>query len=351
MPELPSRKGNPDSQNIAKGVVIFLAVMMHVVTVHETPVWRVAISSFHVPLFFIVSGLVIGRAKDGWRAYVRKNALILLLPYFIWAVIFTPFKLEFLPWILYGNLAALTRIGTNTALWFLPALFCARLMYEGAMRLLERVPAPRVTVVLAAAALAFAVGWVLPRPEMGYPFGINVGLLALGYILIGSVIRDCLLAAERQGRAVLSTVAVVAAALFVYGAFLRPGEHNLVGMAELRFGSPFWFFWNALFGSTAVLSAAVALAKIPEGKGVPGAVRCFMVWLGCNALGVFLTHMPVCRRLVAPCFEACGLDRASWYGALLIAVVTTALCSGLIYLVGRFLPKLLVWLGIRREAL
>jgi len=341
----------PDSQDVAKGFMIFLAVMMHVVTAREAPAWRVAISAFHAPLFFIVSGLVIGRAKDGWRPYVRKNALLLLLPYLIWSLIFMPFRLEAIPWVLYGNWMGLNRIGANTALWFLPALFCARLMYEAVMQVIERLHVPRLPAVIVSAAVSFVFGWLLPRPDIGYPFGLQVGVIALGFILIGSVIRECLTAAERQDRAALLIAFLVVAALFAYGAFLRPGEHDLVGMAEFSFGNRFWFFWNALLGCAAVLALSAMLAKAPEGESVLGRVRQSMVWLGGNALGVLLTHVPVCRFLVSPCLQACGIDRLAWYGAFAIAVATTAICCGLIYVTGKFLPALLVWLGIRRGVL
>jgi len=331
--------------------MIFLAVMMHVVAAREVPVWRVAISTFHVPLFFIVSGIVIGRAKDGWLAYLRKNAAVLLLPYLIWAAIYTPFKLENLPWILYGSWPVLNRIGTNTALWFLPAIFCGRVMYEAVMRLVERCPLPRLLAVPLAATLAFAVAGVMPNPAWGYPLGLHSGVIALGFILIGSVIYDFLLAAERQGRLRLLSCALVTTVLFAYGAFLRPGEHELVGVAEFKFGSRFWFFWNALFGCSAVLSVSVLFSTVSDEDPVLGRARRFMIWLGRNAIGVLILHVPVTRFLVTPCLQPCGIDRLSWHGAFVHAAVATAICCGLVCIVGKFLPALLAWLGIRRGAL
>ena len=94
----------------------------------------------------------------------------------------------------------LNKIGTNVALWFLPALFCGRLMMEAVLRVVNRIGLPTLPCVLAAAALSFVVGWNLPRPEMGYPLGLNSGFIALGFMLIGSASRDLLAAVDRLGR-------------------------------------------------------------------------------------------------------------------------------------------------------
>ena len=47
-----------DHLDIAEGIAIFLVVLGHVVLTFDTPFWRLAIYSFHMPLFFLVSGTV-----------------------------------------------------------------------------------------------------------------------------------------------------------------------------------------------------------------------------------------------------------------------------------------------------
>jgi len=329
-----------DYLDVAKGIAIFLVVMGHAALAFDAPYWRVAIYSFHMPLFFLVSGVVVGRAKDGRGPFLKKNVLTLLVPYLIWALVFLPFRFEALPWIFYGSWAALDRIGTNTALWFLPALFCARLMFEGAMRLVEKVGLPRLLAVLLAATVAFAVGWSLPRPAIGYPLGANSGFIALGFLLLGSAARDLLAAVDRLGRFALTGLALVALSLFVYGTALRPGEQTLVGMFSFQYGNIFWFFWNSLSGCLVTLALSSILAKVPETDGVLGKLRHFTVWLGRNTIGVYLLHLPIVRFLVAPRLHALGLDRLSWYGAFIDAVLTLAVCCLLIRVIEKYVPAL-----------
>jgi len=339
-----------DYLDVAKGIAIFLVVMGHAALAFDTPYWRRAIYSFHMPLFFLVSGVVIGRAKDGWGPFLKKNVLTLLVPYLIWSLVFLPFKFESLTWVLYGSWAALDRIGTNTALWFLPALFCARVMLEGTMRLVEKVGIPRLFAVLLAAVAAFAVGWSLPRPAIGYPLGLNSGFIALGFLLLGSSARDLLSAVNRLGRFALTALVLISLALFVYGTALRPGEQTLVGMFSFQYGNLFWFFWNSLSGCLATLALSSILAKIPETEGVLGKVRHFTVWLGRNTIGVYLLHLPIVRFLIAPKLHALGLDRLSWYGAFIDAVLTLAVCCVLIRVIERYVPVLFGRFGGMKSA-
>ena len=57
-------KKRMDYLDVAKGIAMFLVVMGQAALAYDTPYWRVAIYSFHMPLFFLVSGVVVGRAKS-----------------------------------------------------------------------------------------------------------------------------------------------------------------------------------------------------------------------------------------------------------------------------------------------
>lgn len=47
--------------DIAKAIAIFLVVVGHAALTFDKPYWRIAIYSFHMPLFFVVSGVVTSR--------------------------------------------------------------------------------------------------------------------------------------------------------------------------------------------------------------------------------------------------------------------------------------------------
>ena len=52
-----------DYLDIAKGLAIFIVVIGHVAEAFDVPYYRVVIYTFHMPLFFIVSGAITKRHK------------------------------------------------------------------------------------------------------------------------------------------------------------------------------------------------------------------------------------------------------------------------------------------------
>ncbi len=52
------RKQRIEELDYVKGLAIFLVIMGHATDNLATPLWRLVIYSFHMPLFFMVSGMV-----------------------------------------------------------------------------------------------------------------------------------------------------------------------------------------------------------------------------------------------------------------------------------------------------
>ena len=60
---LPKQKIRLDYLDIAKGLAIYLVAIGHVPEAFDAPLYRVAIYTFHMPLFFLVSGSVTKRHR------------------------------------------------------------------------------------------------------------------------------------------------------------------------------------------------------------------------------------------------------------------------------------------------
>lgn len=64
----------------AKGIGIILMIMGHIGFGQKFDIW---IHSFHMPLFFVISG-VLYRKPDDMRQHIRKRIRSLLVPYTCW---------------------------------------------------------------------------------------------------------------------------------------------------------------------------------------------------------------------------------------------------------------------------
>lgn len=116
--------------DIIKAFAIFLVVFGHVIQfwLYADTWWNerifLIIYSFHMPLFMMISGLVVGmyRKPMGYRSFIQKRFCQLMVPYLSWAVIDCLRKpnLEIVNIIVYPN----------NFLWFLWALFFISVLIE-----------------------------------------------------------------------------------------------------------------------------------------------------------------------------------------------------------------------------
>lgn len=173
------------SVDVARGIGIVLVVYGHVlraniVLVHH-PLWALqdrTIYAFHMPLFFVLSGLFLGPSlARGRRAFVAARGWQLVYPYLLWSGITVALELAMAPHVnspLSLRDALLAPIVPVEQYWFLYVLFFAQLVVAAVW--------PR-RWLLALVALAALVGGnrvdlgplsALPRE---FPF-VAIGVLA-----------------------------------------------------------------------------------------------------------------------------------------------------------------------------
>jgi fucose 4-O-acetylase-like acetyltransferase len=122
-----------------KGIAIILVVLGHSVQ-HNNPnydnnlLFRV-IYSFHMPMFMFLSGfIVLGKSGYTFLAYVKKNAIRLLIPFFIWyfvSYVIVRFHQDVSLALYFFDLAK----SPGRGLWFLWILFLNSALLFGALKL------------------------------------------------------------------------------------------------------------------------------------------------------------------------------------------------------------------------
>lgn len=136
-----AKKKRDISFDIAKGIGMFLVVMGHVHGMNRT---YGVIYSFHMPLFFLISGYFFKLIDK--KNFIKKKLKSLILPYLITALIIQilsivktalsrgeilTYIIGFLPSIFYGSAYESKFFGVQPvfALWFLLGLFIAECLY------------------------------------------------------------------------------------------------------------------------------------------------------------------------------------------------------------------------------
>lgn len=291
--------------DIAKAIAVFLVVLGHtnwVLIEGRSWLYVDVIYAFHMPLFFLLSGFFI-KPKEaysvaGWRRFLSKNFLALMVPYFLWGLILMPLSFANFAKLAWGNWLTLRTIempivGKLTALWYLPAFFLSRVACEVVFHLAVRLKVAAFRLALVAVPLFFALGLLLPHHndvaagEIGNFWGLDPAFVGAAFMMSGFLLRKTAdrLAAVSLGW--LFTGLGVSAAVFVFGVWsvrplVTPGVDNTMIMCASIYGPLVWFFVNAYAGSALALFLSMILERLPA--------RRFLTFVGANTMGIFLVH-------------------------------------------------------------
>ncbi|KAF1708703.1 acyltransferase family protein [Pseudoxanthomonas sacheonensis] len=321
----------------AKGVAIALVVLGHAKGIPAE--FTVLAYSFHVPLFFLLSGwLSLRRNADTAVQRLATLARTLLVPYvFFFFVAYGYWLLTRqvgekalrwgqTPW--WEPLGGLVtgigpRLYVHPALWFLPALLVTALVYFFLGKRLR----PSAIALLS---LPLAMLWTMAFPAAGLrlPFALDILPVALFFYACGAL-------AGRTVSLPRSALTGGAAAMVLLVPWLWLAWSNgRVDINQLRFGASAWkFVLAALLGTSIVLLASPLAAK-------SAALR----WMGRNTLLILCVHMLVFFVLsgmaaVLGLFPAGSKPGPAW--ALCVSGISIASCVPLRHLFLRYAPWVL----------
>ena len=88
---IPQKTKRSDWIDIAKGLGVFLVFLGHLWYQSNFPILNQMIYSFHIPMFFILSGYVIKRKQEEtFKTFISKKFMRLLLPTIIYIILTLP---------------------------------------------------------------------------------------------------------------------------------------------------------------------------------------------------------------------------------------------------------------------
>ena len=337
------KKKRLDYLDFSKCIAIFLVIWGHASPNGSSPAYRVALYSFHMPLFFLVSGMVVSRHrhsydKEHWKNFIIKNITTLLVPYLIWGAIYSNFSCVNFIKLFYGSWEVINSIGTLTSLWFLPCLFTARILVEIVLMLSWKVKQiPRHLFGFFAAIGFFCIAFLMPKLPIGYPLCFNVACMASGLILSGYAIKGFVLNLPKTKAWIYLIAAAAFGGLLLFGQLIQGDEPFLMLMTTAKYGSPVMFFLNAFAGIGMVISFSVFLTVVLENSTK---IKRFMLWTGRNTVGIFLLHKPFLQEVIMPAvsatFVAVPIALQCLIGATAAFVFAAAGCL----VINRFVPAL-----------
>lgn len=274
--------------DIMKAIGIVLVVVGH--SPGLNPFIKHVIYSFHMPLFFFISGLLLTEAKLAlpYRAYLLALWKGLALPYLFF------FVLSYLYWLPTHDMAAsaVKYVGVswreplmgvlvgngdalfvNVVLWFFTCLFATSLIFFAARKYFSA-----AFLLVALNSLGFIFTLLYDRSWPRLPWGLDNAVVAIAFYSAGYFFRGYQKAALDS---VSKTGARILAALMLAAVAFLANINGDVDLNTLHFGSHrALFFPGAYLGIFALFYFSI---------GLP-AMRVFR-WLSQNTIIIFPTHL------------------------------------------------------------
>jgi acyltransferase len=332
----------------ARALGIFLVILGHFPLQNNSVM--VFIFSFHMPLFFILSGYF-EKGNDSLRKSLARNSRVLLVPYlFLYLTSYLWWLIAVYPrhperylqgsaegWLLKPLLGCLlgngvdTRISyaVNVPLWFLVSLFWVRILFAVGMRVSRGNPRRAIALLALPLTAGLAIGLTGVHP----PFSIGGAIMALPFYLLGYLLKK--IGYPRPATIRGPWIHMVSfVSLGALTAWLS-GLNGIVDMRSYYFGnSPALFYVAGIAGSFATFS----LCRLLDSFRVRG-----IEFISANTLVILGLH-EICISIALKIYgvvlngkpDSLGTGAALW-----TSVIVLAMCIPGILIIRKYFPFIL----------
>lgn len=289
--------------DLLKGLGIIMMIIGHM-HINET-VLNHWIYAFHMPLFFIVSGIL--HKKTELKTITRKRAKTLLIPYLSFGggywLIFNFLLLvrkgdtsQIIPTLMTLLFFPTEGIVLESSLWFLPIMYITVIVYCLLDNILERKGVLSLITLL----IGFT-GFILPRfMKQRLPLGLESVMVALLFYHTGRLMRDFKITErtgiyKRKRKAVFYIFYIIITCLNTYLIFMN----GTVNMRLARWGNPILMLVNAVTTTTLLLILCNYAVKRAGDSFVSSLLKristCSIVYICANHLVIRISRFVVLK--------------------------------------------------------
>ena len=323
-------KHRNDIVDIVKGIGIILVVAGHL---KWSPFYDVQlhniIYSFHMPLFFILAGCFASHrtGDEGIFAFTRKKAIRLLIPYLSYFLLYLLYNLCFneikVLLTVYGNIntppvfpaakqvanalfmsngKALSEAGINIALWFLPAIFIANVLFYFVTSMGIKSDLPVFLFLLGVG--YWSLEATLYVGHNNIPWGIDIAAISLLFLYVGKFLKKIQFSVPQI--------------LFILIIILIPlSIHSRTDMQSMQIPNVFTFYLFGILGTVSVVAIAALLISTPLRKPLS--------LIGRSAFTIFALHALILSSVGAVFVRIVNANQAIQSSILVISAITISL--------------------------
>lgn len=310
-----------------KGFGIILVVTGHADTPMTLMSW---IYGFHMPLFFMLSGLVTKESDAPMAEWLKKHVKNLLWPYFIFGIVEVLFYIvtEGLDGTLTGIhlLKKITAIAYSNyifdhnytgVIWFLTCLFMTEFLFFVIHKYIKN-KVLRAVVIIALGILGLEYDSLFTFKP---PFFADVALTALVFYSMGFAVKGILKLKGSRWQTLLGFVLMVAGSVIgLCNQNALNGRH--VSMLYLRYGNPVLFLLSTFLTLAGFLFFFCGLQDFME---TPIAVA--LEYIGRNSLVIFSVHLMIMHVMKDVMASGDNIWFAQTIATLFFSIVATMIIN------------------------
>ena len=290
-----------DYIDLLRGFAIFLIVFYHMIGYSKNlSNILIYLSSFHVSLFFLISGFTYNLKDISFKDYFIKKFKNIMIPFFIFSILFLiPYYLfdsmtgmsfntleitHFIKGIIYGT-GVNDLLKQNTPLWFLPCLFITEILSYFIFKLKDKYNLNNKFYLLII--LFLIIGYIDYRYFfITLPYGINTMFTMMAFFLFGNYLSNSkILALNKKNKIILSII------LIIFGV-ITSSFNTKISYMTTNYGNYFIF----LLSSSASCLGYLLLFSLFNIKDK------YLLLIGKSTLGILIFHklfVVLCQRFIS----------------------------------------------------
>lgn len=312
-----------DVLDVAKGIGILLVVYAHV---NYNPDSLVLIYSFHMPLFFFLSGMVFNKEKyASFEAFMRNRWKTTVVPYLLFSIVpiigvfilehviecsvdFT--KQQYVCYLLQAIFSEGSLRMFNVPMWFVPSLLAVEILYFFVSKM-KLAPKILTCILLPFLGYFIASGWSGFNNSY-LPWTFDSALFAFGFYAIGNLtapyIKKVIEAVKKSKWKLLICLLALAVCVAVWKPLAE--ENGKISLGQKLFNNGFLLYLTGILGTAGILIISVMLEKSKFLKflgkntfpimGVHYMIRNYVVWIGYELLDIPMYSASKFKETIIP---------------------------------------------------
>lgn len=268
----------------AKGIGIILVVFGHSIKITTTLGHFIYI--FHVPLFFILSGILINTAKYNFVTFIKQKTKQLLIPTFCFTLFIVLLDLVLLD----GSYFSRLKSGLPPGYWFLTTLYFSELFFYVLYKNKEH----NFQFLLWIIVSLIVVGIAFNKYHLVIPYSLYCIVGATVFLLIGKLLFLPIFC-KNYHFSLYSSVAALSAYLLVV-LYFNIGDKGFAGL---------FYKEDSLLTYIGAISGTYILLIVCKNLRLPLLISKMLLFVGRNTVSILCTHyffLKLVRVYIYPCF-------------------------------------------------